>query len=302
MSLCHVEGVLELVRTVDPHSSPRENPAASRVVNRFSPSRIWPAALFDSLRLYKSLCKGPLPADFIIVLHSGTDTRSAKRRAEARKTWQQEVKKLHFRVLTMFTLALSKNHTVNTKIRQEAETEGDMVIFDFLDDFKNLTLKTMASFEWITQNCNNTKFVLKTDEDTFVNFTNIVKYLPTISDNFGVIGSGFGFKDSIVYRDPTFKFGVPVEQYPFSRYGPYCSGRGYMMTTATLQLIVRASAFIPEIIMEDVYVGKCNQCLGMRTINVHNFACQYKKEDKNALSACVVIHQVNWTHYNITMW
>ena len=300
MSLCHVKGVLELVRTVDPHTAPGNSLGGSRVVNRYSPARIWPAAVYDRLKLYGTHCTGPLPADLILVFHSGTDARSAMRRARARSTWLQSIRKLEFRVLVMFTVALSNNKTVNDQVRREAETSEDMLIFDFTDSFRNLTLKTMSTFEWIAQNCSNARFILKTDEDTFVNFTNILHFLPSVSRSLGVLGSGYGFYDSIVFRDLNFKFGVPVEQYPFKFFGPYCSGRGYLMSAATLQLIVRASAFVPVIDMEDVYVGKCNQCLGMRTLSIHYFACQYKKNDRN-LSRCVVIHDMNWQDLNSTV-
>lgn len=300
MSLCHVKGVLELVRTVDPRAAPGDSTGGSRVVNRYSPARIWPSAVHDRLKLYGSLCTGPLPADLILVMHSGTDARSAMRRARARNTWLQTIKQLEFRVLVVFTVALSNNQTVNDQVRKEAETSGDMLIFDFADSFRNLTLKTMSTFEWIAQNCSNARFILKTDEDTFVNFTNILHFLPSASRSFGVVGSCYGLHDSKVFRDLKFKFGVPVEQYPFPYFGPYCSGRGYLMSAGTLQLIVRASAFIPLIDMEDVYVGKCNQCLGMYTMSTHYFACQYKKNDR-ILRRCVVIHDMNSADLNSTV-
>ena len=83
-----------------------------------------------------------------------------------------------------------------------------------------------------------------------------VHFVLKIYKTLGVLGSAFGYRDSIVYRNPKFKFSVPEHQYPYRYFGPYCSGRGYIMSMMTLRQIVKVSAFIPVIDMEDAYVGR----------------------------------------------
>ena len=48
-----------------------------------------------------------------------------------------------------------------TKLREEHEEHGDLIIEDFLDTYLNLTLKTSFGLKWINNNCFDTQFVLK---------------------------------------------------------------------------------------------------------------------------------------------
>ena len=67
-------------------------------------------------------------------------------------------------------IAFSLNSVFLQKsVVQEAEDHNDLVLEDFHDTYLNLTLKTTFLLKWLGAECKLTKFVLKVDDDVFVN-------------------------------------------------------------------------------------------------------------------------------------
>jgi len=48
---------------------------------------------------------------------------------------------------------------------------------NFVDTYHNLTYKGIAALRWIDQHCSHAKFVLKTDDDIFVNMFSLLRLL-----------------------------------------------------------------------------------------------------------------------------
>ena len=53
-------------------------------------------------------------------------------------------------------------------LEAESDRTGDLAITDNVDTYQNLTLKTLAGLAWATDKCPGAKFVLKADDDVFV--------------------------------------------------------------------------------------------------------------------------------------
>ena len=63
------------------------------------------------------------------------------------------------------------------RIAEETALQGDLVREDFLDTYQNLTLKTLAGVKWAGQFCGQAEFVMKTDDDMYVNVGEVMEYL-----------------------------------------------------------------------------------------------------------------------------
>lgn len=61
-------------------------------------------------------------------------------------------------------------------MEREKHIYDDLIIANFADSYDNLTLKTMATLEWIETFCNQSQFVLKTDDDMFINVVSYKLY------------------------------------------------------------------------------------------------------------------------------
>ena len=79
-------------------------------------------------------------------------------------------------VKTVFLLGQVQNEALSQSIRTEAKYYGDIVIGSFIDSYQNLTLKVKVGFTWAYLQC-NFKYLMKTDDDSFVNTNGLVKWL-----------------------------------------------------------------------------------------------------------------------------
>ena len=70
---------------------------------------------------------------------------------------------------------------MQTRIEKEAILHKDILQFDFLDGYYNLAPKYAAFFNWITNYCVGVDFVLKIDDDVYVNVRNLASTLADIS-------------------------------------------------------------------------------------------------------------------------
>ena len=102
-----------------------------------------------------------------------------QRRQSVRKTWAKEAKE-EYNMTVVFVLGLNKNQSINDLIRKESEKHQDIIQFDFIDAYFNFTLKVLAMFEWIHNNCPNTEYILKADDDVVVNIRKLLATVKTV--------------------------------------------------------------------------------------------------------------------------
>lgn len=72
-------------------------------------------------------------------------------------------------------------------MKNESSTHNDIIQENFYDSYNNLTIKSIIMLKWLLNNCNRGKFLMKTDDDMFVNLPLLVKLLKTKSNNDGVL-------------------------------------------------------------------------------------------------------------------
>ena len=77
----------------------------------------------------------------------------------------------------IFVLGKTNNESHDNMIALESEKYQDILQLGFCDTYDNLTLKHVAWVEWLTTHCARTKFILKTDDDVFVDPFNLKSYL-----------------------------------------------------------------------------------------------------------------------------
>ncbi|XP_058057345.1 uncharacterized protein LOC131208569 [Anopheles bellator] len=166
------------------------------------------------------------------------------------------------------------------RIVNESETHGDIIQESFIDSYNNLTLKTIMMLKWVTNNCDGkVKFLMKCDDDTFVNVPNLVQvllggtvplYKAAISfyDNSSVavkstknrlveghhLLTGFLFCEAKPIGDTSSKWYSPTYMYNREVYPNYLSGTAYLMNFEAAKLLYRTSLSTPIFHLEDVYL------------------------------------------------
>lgn len=108
----------------------------------------------------KDLVKSPV---VVILIHSAPD--NFHKRQTIRETWG----KYNSRSLLLFLLGKVNSSTLQHKLNLENQINADMIQGNFHDSYRNITYKHVMAFKWFVYECPNAHFLLKTDDDVFVN-------------------------------------------------------------------------------------------------------------------------------------
>ena len=115
-------------------------------------------------------------------------------------------------------------------VLEEARIYNDIVVIDMRESFCSLTLKGIVGLHFASSFCPNAKFVLKTDDDMFVNMFLLQSTLSAMVANKQTesIIMGHIWYHARVFR--TGRYAVSRLQYPGKTYPPFCSGSGFIMS------------------------------------------------------------------------
>ena len=129
----------------------------------------------------------------------------------------------------------------------EARNTNDIVIEDFQDTYLNLTLKSTFMLKWLLDQCSSAKFVMKVDDDMFVNPANLWATIQATelnsiqlnenSNNLNYALIGREVTEVIPVRTNGSKWYLPRSLYPPDTFPPYLSGPSYILTGSLLQPI-----------------------------------------------------------------
>lgn len=161
-----------------------------------------------------------------IFIHTPAHTSGKyhNRRMTIRRTWAQEASQHQMRVI--FVIAVPSSPNEQQLIKQEAETYGDMLQFDFVENYYNLTIKNIAELKWAERHCNGSKYLVKLDDDVLLNVGKLAQLIQHDQIDSGLTGEVIV---SPVYRDPNHKWHMPPKIYTKNSY-PMIRGFGYIIS------------------------------------------------------------------------
>lgn len=193
-----------------------------------------------------SVTQQTLSCFLIVLVMSGPKDR--KYRNLIRETW---LKNVPDDILARFVIATG-NLTNETKddILKENLLQQDLILLpEIIDTYKNLTLKVLEGFTWIDNNIDY-KFVLKTDQDTYVRLNIIEKELRSS----GKRRLYWGFFDGRAHVKKQGKW-QEKEFVLCDRYLPYAVGGGYVLSSDLIHFIATNRNLLQLFRSEDVSVG-----------------------------------------------
>ena len=135
-------------------SSRREEPVSSRTRLRPLSCQNCFRSDFPTLMGNSSVCRtgsGVKPVDVIMMIF--TTHTATERRQAIRDTWASVTRRNTANTRHVFVLGRSLDPTHMRNAEEEHTRHGDLLVLDFVDSYRNLTLKTMSSLNWIVNNC-----------------------------------------------------------------------------------------------------------------------------------------------------
>ena len=104
---------------------------------------------------------------------------------------------------------------------------GDLLQGSFVDSYDNMTLKTLNILTWYIKKCDRIPFLLKADDDMYINTNNLYNFASKF-DDVGI--AGFMHKNAKPFRDPNHKYYVPEQLYSGYVYPDFVSGTCYLVS------------------------------------------------------------------------
>lgn len=219
-------------------------------------------------------CQG-LEDLFLVVFVHSAPSHFDKRRA-IRETWgnasalQEATAEL---MVLVFMVGCTDDVQTQEALVRESRLYGDLVMGNFLDSYRNLTYKHVMGLKWVTYFCQNARYVLKADDDVFMDLFQMTSYLREALGSLAPpnLMMCVLIRRPYVKRSQRSKWRVSFQEYRGNRYPPYCSGWGVVMSPDVVFNLYRASAGVPYFWVDDVLVtGILAQRIGLSHIDFSN--------------------------------
>ncbi|OQR76080.1 beta-1 [Tropilaelaps mercedesae] len=168
-----------------------------------------------------------------VIICVSTGSNQLEKRQGVRNTWGSWP---GVRVLFFF----GANKSFQRQLVDEAAKYDDIVQYDFLDTYQNLTYKSISMLRFVSAlKWPELKFFIKSDDDTFVNMRLLPKVLSAIQKP-GIFGAIQ--KNARPNRTKKAKWYVPEKEFPHKVFPPYVSGCFYIIPiTQAIQMSEHAT-------------------------------------------------------------
>nr|XP_015826214.2 UDP-GlcNAc:betaGal beta-1,3-N-acetylglucosaminyltransferase 7 [Nothobranchius furzeri] len=207
------------------------------------------------------------------------------RRDVIRKTWGKEQEVHGKRVKTLFLLGTPSSEAERANHQKLVEYEdyiyGDILQWDFLDSFFNLTLKETHFLKWFHTYCSGVRYVFKGDDDVFVSVENILEFLESSSHVKNLLVGDVIFQAKPIRRKDN-KYYIPNALYNKTLYPPYAGGGGFLMDGTLARRLHWAADTLELYPIDDVFLGMCLEVLQVTPIKHNAFKTFGLVKNKNS--------------------
>ncbi|XP_071796429.1 beta-1,3-galactosyltransferase 5-like [Asterias amurensis] len=245
----------------------------------------------------------PTKGNVFLLILVACRPKEIKDRILIRKTWGKVKVHKNKPILVKFLIALPSNILERSLVEDEIAEYGDIIQGDFIDSYKNMTLKVLMGLKWAGLKCPNATYVMNLDSDMFVNVYNLVTLLETSPrERFAI---GHLIENAKPFRKKDAKWHTPVEMYPDQYYPPYLNGPAYVMSGDLPGLIFNASSQVTYLPWDDVFVGIVMKKIGIEPLSGKHFE-DYPKLDNtsailNAIKGGIATHVAHQNEPNPTL-
>ncbi|XP_015111303.1 beta-1,3-galactosyltransferase 1 [Diachasma alloeum] len=216
-----------------------------------------------------------------------------KPRTAIRQTWGSFGQRADVRIL--FILGTTEDAELEERLRDEQKLYGDVIRGRFHDSYSNLTLKSVSILEWFATYCSGAKFLLKADDDMFINMPRLLSFVKKHEKDENII-FGVLFKNVSPIRNETHKWYAPPEQFKLSVYPDYVTGQAYLMSRDIIHKLYSTALSQTFFRIEDIFItGIVAGKLGIKRVKASEFLSYRIPYEPCRIRAVISIHKVNYT-------
>ncbi|XP_066299986.1 uncharacterized protein [Branchiostoma lanceolatum] len=239
---------------------------------------------------------------FLLIIVTSSP-QNIKQRQSIRQTWGNETNVPGVAIKTLFAIGKPNNIATQQALQQEDNIYHDIIQENFVDSYHNLTHKTIMCLKYAFKFCPKAKYLLKTDDDTFVNVFNLVAYLKELGKTKKErIVVGEVWREGKPIQEQRRKWTVPSAEYPRESYPKYPNGFAYVISNDITWQVYQASENIKNFFLEDVYIGLCLEKLGIDLIDNVNFYNYFVDIDPCRHQKLIASHWVKEPAKMVKLW
>lgn len=248
------------------------------------------------------------PHQKLVLLLIPSEPKNSLRRQVIRTTWLNITRSLTDDYVLLHLFVLGKNSEVKTNPRNwelslellklENTIHKDLLIGDFIEDYWNLTYKTIFGVTFANFYCQNANYIFKIDDDVFVRPEKLIPLMDGLpSSNFF---GGNCIKKGKPHRTKKSKWYISKAEYPRIRYPPFCFGPAYFFSGDITSHLFNATLELQYFKLEDVYMGLCIEKAGktvQSVAGVSNTSPKYTYCVYKDLALAHGIEPTKWSMY-----
>ena len=203
-------------------------------------------------------------------------------------------------VSTVFVLGTPSAQTnIMSKVQEESDTHGDILMADFEDHYDNLSHKARTTLKYAAGHY-FTDYLLKADDDMFINIFRVLDLL----DKYGHCLFK-GLSKRILcrtwvagpIRDKTSKFYITRQEYPNNTYPDFCAGAAVITSPDVGRALYRASFSTSTFRFDDVYVtGMLREQIGAKLVSATNQYRLLQVSDSPNFDGYNMVEKLNFVH------
>lgn len=252
-------------------------------------------------------CKsnGALADPFVIIIVKSYVSNIGHREA-IRETWGKTLPSSVKIVFILGSLDFMKAY-----VKIESRRYKDIVQEDFIDVYRNNTVKTIMGFNWVVTNCKESPYIFFVDDDYLVNVPSVLHYLRShFQTQKGKGGLYVGYKWEKAYpkRSNVSKWYVSIDDYPCKYWPSYVGGGSMVISMDVASKMKEAFQYIKPIFIDDVYIGIVAATLGVVVTMEGKFCPDYRLDHIHKLysihgfeSSSALIQDWNKVKHNIKL-
>ncbi|KAL9928932.1 uncharacterized protein ACN427_008593 isoform 2-T3 [Glossina fuscipes fuscipes] len=223
--------------------------------------------IMDEIDLHYLCPKNGTKVKLLILITSALEHFDA--RLAIRQSWGHYGERRD--VSIAFVLGRTADANVNKQLTEENSIYGDLIRGHYIDSYNNLTLKTISSLEWVDQHCQKATFILKTDDDMFINVSKLLFFLDNHAKDKKTIYGRLAKKWKPI-RNKKSKYYVSPGQFGAAVFPPFTTGPAYVMTRDIVHDVYVQALRQVYFKLEDVFTtGIVAQQLGIKRVHINDF-------------------------------
>ncbi|XP_063219542.1 UDP-GlcNAc:betaGal beta-1,3-N-acetylglucosaminyltransferase 7-like [Bacillus rossius redtenbacheri] len=249
-------------------------------------------------KVNRDLCRNIKSFSKLLILVSSAPGNFDKRQA-IRLSWGHFA--LRHDVIIGFFLGAVTNSSVQGLVEKESTTYMDIIQNKNIDSYRNLTLKSLSMLQWVNQYCPGIGFILKSDDDVFINVRNLLSFVDTQRETKNTIFGNVA-RNWKPIRSHNNKYYVSDLLFQDALYPSFATGPAYLMTQDVPARLTSAALMKAPFPLEDVFfTGIVAEELNIKRINNVQFHPYFKKKVHDDITKLISIHKIT-AHQHLSLW